>query len=141
MTILMVEDHLYYAMPAISELGTRGFDVDTAEDAGEALRKLSGEQVLDLLIVDLSLPLGDMTAGPETASIEVGWVLIDRLRSSGGRNAQVPTIVVSAYRDTAPDLQSRMERLGVAAAFGKASTSAKDLTDFVSNLLAGQNQG
>ena len=78
-TILVVDDEAPMRRYLTANLKARGYEVLTAEDGTEAL-KLLGEQIFDLVILDIMLP------GPS------GLEVLTALR----QNLEVPVLVLSA---------------------------------------------
>jgi DNA-binding NtrC family response regulator len=56
--VLLVEDEPLISDIAAEALAEQGFEVETAANAGDALRRLEGESAVDILFTDIDLPGG-----------------------------------------------------------------------------------
>lgn len=122
MKLLLVEDHVMNREMLTRRLRKLGYDVVTAVDGEDAIRR-THEYLPDLVLMDMSLPLMD------------GWEATRRLKQGHATNA-IPVIALTAYvhefdRDRAMaagcdeyetkpvdmhSLISKIERLGKAVA-------------------------
>jgi len=83
-SLLIVDDEPDILLVMSANLRKEGYEVDTAADGLEALRKLEGREY-DAVIVDHQMP--QLT----------GMELLSRLRNSQSAGAEIPIIVVTAY--------------------------------------------
>ena len=84
--ILTVDDSRTMREMVSFTLKNAGFDVLEAEDGKDALRVLSTEPKIDLIITDLNMPQMD------------GFELIDNLRS-GSKHKYVPILILTTESD------------------------------------------
>jgi len=80
--ILVVDDEAKILKLLVALLEARGYEVSTASDGEEALRKVQAETP-DLMVVDLMLPAMD------------GWRIAKRLKTDA-RYQHIPLIMLSA---------------------------------------------
>ncbi len=85
--VLVVEDEKAIAKGLVFNLKRKGYEVDLAEDGGEALEK-AGSRTYDLIVLDVRLPVHD------------GFVVCQRLRRDG---LFTPVLMLTA-RDQPDDI-------------------------------------
>jgi CheY-like chemotaxis protein len=100
-TVLLVDDDESFVTSIKDALGDEPYRLITASNGREALDLLEG-MTIDLLVTDLHMP--------ELDGISLAVELFNR-------NRFIPCIVMSAY--ATPELEERMERLGVLDMVGK----------------------
>ncbi len=83
-SILIVDDEPDILFVMSANLGREGYSVDTAADGQEALRKAESRDY-DVIVLDHQMP--------RLSGIE----FLEKLKSSDGRHANVPVIVVTAF--------------------------------------------
>jgi len=112
-TILLVEDQIAFRETLAEALEDHGYAVIRAGDATEAVA-LSGSQVVDLFLLDVSLP---------------GQSGLDLLRVLRSRTAsrRVPALFLTAF--PRPEALEEASRLGVGDFLVKSEVSLKDLLD------------
>jgi CheY-like chemotaxis protein len=91
--VLVVEDDAWIAWIVAEDLAERGYEVTTARDGAEALRRL-GHARPDVIVLDLMMPGLN------------GWDFIDRYQDTTA-GTEIPIVVVSASGSGSKSLGAR----------------------------------
>ncbi|MBV9100973.1 MAG: response regulator [Candidatus Dormibacteraeota bacterium] len=111
--VLLIEDDEATADMYRLRLTTDGYEVLTASDGEEGLRR-AAEDHPDLIYLDLRLPKLD------------GFEVLERLRADP-RTETIPVVILSNYSE--PDLRERGLRLGALEFLVKSDTTPAALSD------------
>ena len=101
--VLVVEDDAWIAWMIAADLAERGYQVSTARDGAEALRRLKATRP-DAIVLDLMLPKMN------------GWDFVERYQEHTGGRA-IPIVVVSAAGAVPRSLERRGVRQFLAKPF------------------------
>lgn len=107
--VLIVDDEIEHLQFFVDYMRTKGLTVDTAVNAGEALKK-SEDLKYRAYFIDLNIPLGDTTLpldAPASYYSYKGLYVIQRIRSQG--NSGIRVVAYSAHYND--EIQSEMSRL------------------------------
>lgn len=116
-TILVVEDEKPYLRALALKLEHSGFDVCTAEDGEQALKKISNSKP-DLILLDLIMP------GTDGFSVLTEMV---------NRSLSIPTIVLSNLGQ--PNDEKKAKNLGAIAFINKSNIQLIEVVDCVKNYM------
>lgn len=97
--ILLADDEPSFLQVTKTRLEAMGFEVETASDGEEVLKKIqtSGGSI-DLILLDLKMPKLD------------GFEILSRLKEPGSPTKKIPVVVFTAYSE---QLQDRCQELGI----------------------------
>jgi CheY-like chemotaxis protein len=91
--VLLVDDDPIMRLLGSRLLAEAGYDVETADDGAEALKRLDGRNDVNLMVTDIHMP--------SMGGIE----LLRALRSSEGMHSAIPVIVLTGSGDEAIELR------------------------------------
>lgn len=91
--VLLVDDDPIMRLLGSRLLAEAGYDVETADDGAEALKRLDGRNDVNLMVTDVHMP--------SMGGIE----LLRALRSSEGMHSAIPVIVLTGSGDEAIELR------------------------------------
>ena len=120
--ILVVDDSLPVREIESEILSSEGYNVDTASDGADALKKAK-QKKYDLICTDLNMPVMD------------GFALIENLKKDN-ELLNIPIIVISSNANEKD--QKRAFSLGASRYIIKNSFNNQNLLDAVSELLKGE---
>ena len=102
MKCLFIEDEIIKPVdidPILRRLKTEGFEIDTAEDGTEAMKKLHSERY-DVILLDINLERGINQSLQAVRRAEVGLNVLQRIRrgefEEAGNPKDIPVVVLSA---------------------------------------------
>lgn len=119
--ILLVEDDRFLRRACEASLRQRGFEVTTATDGEEGLRRAMSEP-FELILLDLLMP--------KKPGIEV----LAELRAAGSSRRDIPVIILS--NSSREEDKRRAIELGTVGYYVKANLSLKALGDEIARLLS-----
>lgn len=137
MVILFADDDPWFVEPFVAELGEAGFEVLEATN-GSAVLDLLDRRTIDLIILDIMMPVGDRLEDPsggKRTGVHVAEYIRNKLKST------VPIIYFTVVSE--PDLVTHIESfekpLGIYSKVLVKPILPTDLLDDVESILANKN--
>lgn len=119
-SILIIEDDDFLLGLEATKLQKKGYDIITAPNGSEALKKIESNIKIDLILLDLMLPDVD------------GFMVLEKIRDNKAL-LSIPIIVFSNLSED-KDIQ-RVKKLGVSEFMVKSNFTLDELADKVKGLI------
>lgn len=119
-SILIIEDDDFLLGLEATKLQKKGYDIITAPNGSEALKKIESNIKIDLILLDLMLPDVD------------GFMVLEKIRDNKAL-LSIPIIVFSNLSED-KDVQ-RVKKLGVSEFMVKSNFTLDELADKVKGLI------
>lgn len=119
-TILIIEDDDFLLGLEASKLKKKGYEVVTASNGTDALKTISGNLKIDLILLDLMLPDVD------------GFMVLEKIRD----NKDLLTIPVIVFSNLSEDKDiNRVKKLGISDFMIKSNFTLDELAEKVKSLI------
>ena len=90
--ILVVDDEIWYCIPLINVLQAAGFATRQVTTPEECLKIVSSKENISLIILDVMLPVGDLSMTETDLGRRTGLVLLKKIREM---RADIPIVIMS----------------------------------------------
>ena len=111
-SILIVDDEVLIRMMLAEELQSAGFQVIEAAHADEALNVLKASATVDVLLTDISMPLGSMDGIRLAGLVRKTWPTVKIIVASAYAPTQVDVLDAFMVKPVDPDrLVERIKQL------------------------------